>query len=104
VSKREARPPEMLAKFLCEGIIKRVAKHAGIAVTNIDSNKSLVDYGLNSVDLLELHFYICDMTGAEVEPELLWETPSISALVSAVASAKRDECASIVSRAGFLGS
>jgi hypothetical protein len=33
-----------------------------------------------------LHFYISDMSGSEVDPELLWETPSINALVAAVAS------------------
>ncbi len=82
----EAPLPLISANSLREGIIEWIAKKEGVSTNAIDCSKSLVDYGLDSVHLLDLHFYISDMSGSEVDPELLWETPSINALVAAVAS------------------
>jgi acyl carrier protein len=72
---------------LREGIVRWICEREGLSATSIDCARSLTDYGLSSMDLLDLHSRIHAITRTEIDPEVLWETPSITALIDAVAQA-----------------
>lgn len=72
---------------LREGIVRWICEREGLSATSIDCARSLTEFGLSSMDLLDLYSGIREITKTEIDPQVLWETPSITALIDAVVEA-----------------
>ncbi|WP_024877508.1 acyl carrier protein [Saccharomonospora piscinae] len=65
-------------------LVQQVSGFSGVAVDEIDVAAPLSEYGLNSVSALAICAAIEDEYEIEIEPTLLWDVESVSALTDAV--------------------
>ncbi|GLF99221.1 acyl carrier protein [Streptomyces yaizuensis] len=70
--------PEQIRSWLVE----RVAYYAKLPVEEIDGDVPLPDYGLDSVYAFALCGEIEDILGIPIEPVLLWDVDTITALTA----------------------
>ena len=83
-------------------LMQRVAAQIGVAPARVDPRKPIAEYGLASRDLAALGGELGAYLGAPVSPTLLWEHPTIDALVSHLGrqSAVARERVSVARRVG----
>jgi len=74
--------PANTAADLHEWLINKVAELAGIEVHHIDANEPVAFYGLDSVAAVSLSGELQDFLGRRVPPTLVYDCPSIEAMVS----------------------
>ncbi|MFJ5309802.1 acyl carrier protein [Streptomyces sp. NPDC088350] len=81
-SVRPGDSPEAIQTWL----IARIAEFLGLPPEHIEPDVSLADYGLESVYAFALCGEIEDTLGAVIEPTLLWDTDTVSALTAHLVS------------------
>jgi len=62
-------------------LIERVAEYTGRSADSIAASQPLTDFGLDSVYALALFGDIEDHLGVRMEPTLIWDYPTVDALV-----------------------
>lgn len=75
-----------VADWLCE----RVAEFLDTDPEQIDPDRPLAEYGLDSVYALALCGDIEDEFGIEVEPTLAWDHPTVRAMASHLTSVRSE--------------
>ncbi len=68
------------AADIADWLAQKVAEYLETTPESIDHERSLADYGLDSVYAVTLCGEIEDTLGIEVEPTLAWDYPTISAM------------------------
>lgn len=76
-----ATAPASTADEIKEWLINKVAELAGVEVNHIDANEPLAFYGLDSVAAVSLSGELQDWLGRKVPPTLVYDYPSIQAMV-----------------------
>jgi acyl carrier protein len=66
-------------------LVERVAEHVNLPLQEIQPHVPLIDYGLDSLYALSIAAEIEDHFGFDVDPTMLWDNPTIDALVEAIA-------------------
>ncbi|MCQ8773593.1 acyl carrier protein [Streptomyces telluris] len=69
---------------LRDWLLGLVAEHVQLPREDIASHVPLSDYGLDSVYALSVAAEIEDRFGIDVDPTMMWDNPTIDALVEAV--------------------
>lgn len=75
------RSPDELTRWL----VSRVAFYVQRPEADIDADTPLADYGLDSLYAFSLWGEIEDTLAIEIDPVLLWEVPTASALAQHLA-------------------
>src|SRR5690242_18145879 len=73
--RRDAMSPEALRSLLTSW----VAERCGLPVTDIDPDRPLVEFGLSSVEAVELAGRLDEALDRQLGPTLVWEYPTINA-------------------------
>ncbi|NUS25505.1 MAG: polyketide synthase, partial [Streptomyces sp.] len=63
-------------------IAERVASWLGTAVADVPMDRQLAELGMSSRDAIALTAELSRVTGCELPPTLLWEAPTVQALVA----------------------
>jgi acyl carrier protein len=74
--------PATTATDIHEWLVSKVAELAGIDVDHIDANEPVAFYGLDSVAAVSLSGELQDFLGCRVPPTLVYDCPSIEAMVN----------------------
>ncbi|ALM17754.1 Phosphopantetheine attachment site domain protein [Mycobacteroides abscessus subsp. abscessus] len=70
----------MTAPALDDWLAGKIAGYLSITADQVDRDRSLADYGLDSVYALTLCGEIEDEFGLTVEPTLAWDYPTVDAM------------------------
>ncbi len=73
-----------LAQSVRHWLVTQVARRAGISPAEVDLERSLAEYGLDSATLVELSARLAERIETPLAPEVLFEHPTVSAFVSAL--------------------
>ncbi|WP_282772467.1 acyl carrier protein [Saccharomonospora viridis] len=65
-------------------LVQQVSAFSGVAAEQIDVTAPLSEYGLDSVSALAICAAIEDEYDIEIEPTLLWDVDTVSALVDSI--------------------
>lgn len=65
---------------LDDWLAAKIAGYLSISPDQVDRDRSLADYGLDSVHAMSLCGEIEDAYGFEVEPTLAWDYPTVNAM------------------------
>jgi acyl carrier protein len=65
-------------------LVERVAEHLKMKAADIRSDVPLSDYGLDSVYALSVAAEIEDHLGFAVDPTMMWDNPTVDALLTAI--------------------
>ncbi|MFI5567668.1 acyl carrier protein [Streptomyces sp. NPDC051740] len=65
-------------------LVERVAEHLKMPAADIRSDVPLSDYGLDSVYALSVAAEIEDHLGFAVDPTMMWDNPTVDALLDAI--------------------
>ncbi|MEC3976430.1 polyketide synthase [Amycolatopsis sp. H20-H5] len=90
----------MIRSQLRQWLTARIAEVCGIAVSEVDADRPLREYGLTSRDAVELTGDLEDELDRELPTELLWQHPTISALATALTGDKEEGTSISSSAAG----
>ncbi|WP_446045737.1 acyl carrier protein [Streptomyces olivaceus] len=77
-------------QHLREWLMGRVAEHLKMPVDDIEPDVPLSDYGLDSLYALSVAAEIEDHLGFAVDPTMMWDNPTINALLDALAEEPAD--------------
>ncbi|CAL9410294.1 acyl carrier protein [Streptomyces sp. ICN988] len=65
-------------------LVERVAEHLKMPAADIRPDVPLSDYGLDSVYALSVAAEIEDHLGFTVDPTMMWDNPTVDALLTAI--------------------
>src|SRR3954451_52279 len=82
--RRDAMNPEALRSLLTSW----VAERCGLPLADIDPDRPLVEFGLSSVEAVELAGRLDETLDRQLGPTLVWEYPTINALVAGLTAAE----------------
>src|SRR4029450_4317817 len=80
--------PANTAADIHEWLINKVAELAGVDVNHIDTHEPVAFYGLDSVAAVSLSRELQDFLGRRVPPTIVYDCPSIEAMVSHLSTGK----------------
>jgi acyl carrier protein len=63
-------------------VLERLAHYLEMPIAELDVEAEFADYGLTSVNAIEFIGEIEDLTGNAYDPGILWDYPTIVALVN----------------------
>lgn len=72
-----------------EAVVTRLAAWYGLEPAAIPGDRPLAELGLTSRDAVALAAGLAELTGSRLPPTLLWDTPSLDALVTRLAEGSR---------------
>ena len=83
-------PPEShLSSIIEHWLVSRLAERLGLPATALDIHQPLVRYGLDSIVAIELVADLEDWLGCTLPLTLVWDCPTIAAVVQRVAECTR---------------
>ncbi|MFC0105878.1 beta-ketoacyl synthase N-terminal-like domain-containing protein [Kibdelosporangium aridum] len=77
----------MTAAQLRDWLVASIARVCGIATSDVDTDRPLLEYGLTSREAVSLAGELADMLDRELPSTLVWQHSSISSLVAALTDA-----------------
>lgn len=81
--KSTAEPPS--AESIRTFLVERIATYLRVPPAKVDVHRSFMEYGLDSLEIVNLSGELADRFGVDVKPAMVWDHPSISALAGALA-------------------
>ncbi|WP_016949108.1 AMP-binding protein [Anabaena sp. PCC 7108] len=69
-------------------LVSWIAKERNLDIKEVDPNQSLTDYGLSSLDSMNLHGDLENWLGYSIIPDWLWDAPSIDALAHQISQSQ----------------
>ncbi|MER6169538.1 acyl carrier protein [Streptomyces violaceorubidus] len=82
----EKSGPDLSADELTLWLRERIAAHLVMSPDAIDVDESLTTYGLDSIYALTVVAEIEDHLGLSLEPTVMWDRPTVSGLLEAIAA------------------
>ena len=82
------------AETLTSWLVRKISDVLGVDPEEIDIHDQLADYGMDSRQFVDLQFDLEDFLGRQLPAKLVFDNPSISALVVALTNLTSDAMAS----------